>query len=118
MELFQLKISSDGRLMVDDSASKLSLNNNQDIDIMKSVREVSDTSDELSFSSRGSYQGYNNFTSPRNINQVDTTNRSQKSDDKPKMPFGRKAQTLVEEADPVQTSPLRRMRSTGNGNIK
>ena len=45
MELFQLKISNDGRLMMDDNSSKLSLNNNQDIDIMKSVREVSDTSD-------------------------------------------------------------------------
>ena len=121
MELFQMKISSDGRLMVDDAASKLSLNNNQDIDIMKGVREVSDISDELSSSSsssRGSLQGYNNFTSPRNVNQADITNRSQKSDDKPKLPFGRKAQTSVEDADPVQNSPMRRIRTNANGNIK
>ena len=45
-------------------------------------------------------------------------NKSQKSDDKQKMPFGRKAQTSVEEADPIASSPMRRVRTSANGNIR
>lgn len=119
MELFQLKISDQGKI-IEQGPSKVTLD---DRDIMKSVREVSDTSDDYSPSSngsqrnsQGSLQGQNNYnyTSPRNVTPPPLDlGKSQKSDEKPKMAFTRKIQNNVEEANPV-SSPLRRPKGSGN----
>lgn len=119
MELFQLKISDQGKI-IEQGTGKVSLD---DKDIMKSIREVNDVADDNTSASsmssqRSSYsagQSYNNFTSPR-VGEVDA-NKSQKSDEKPKMAFTRKAQTSVEEANPIP-SPSRRPRGSQGGSIK
>jgi hypothetical protein len=114
MELFQLKISNDGKLL-DPVQGRLSLVDD-DRNTVKTVREISDASTEDPSNSGtfpqcpytkkqdnfiNSASGYNNFSSPRsnpNIpsNDLAMSVRQPKSDEKSKVPFMRKNNTVEE----------------------
>ena len=86
---------------------------------MKSIREVRDVNDDVSTTkSYGSDQGrtnYSNFSSPRNVAPPADINKSQKSDEKPKMPFTKKMTSPVEEANSMPTvSGVKRRNGMGS----
>lgn len=141
MELFQIKISNEGKI-VEQKPGRLSLVDD-DKNLLKTVREISDNSEEInisnsntisttSTSSSGGYVSnhspshsglspysknkvesnfvnYNNFSSPRNIVQGQNDSL-RKGDEKAKLPFMRKNNATVEEAESTALSPLRKLK--------
>jgi hypothetical protein len=112
MELFQLKISNEGKLL-DQGQGRLSLVDD-DKDMVKTVREISDATTEDSPSNSGTFPqcpytkktdnftnstNLNNFSSPRSnpnipTNDLSMSTRNQKSSEKNKVPFMRKNNTV------------------------
>jgi hypothetical protein len=138
MELFQLKISPEGKLL-DQGQGRLSLVDD-DKDMVKTVSEINDASTEDSPSNSGTFpqcpytkkpdsftnaNSFNNFSSPRSnpnipTNDLSSSTRNQNSSEKNKLPFMRKNNTVEEvETTAINSSPVRKAKQgSGSRDIK
>jgi hypothetical protein len=133
MELFQMKISAEGKLQ--ETVTGKSLFADEDKALVRAAREINDGSEEYSSTASSSTNGgeyksynssqvssnYNNYTSPKNVSQpalLDPINlrSTQSIEERMKTGLMKKPSGVVDEGETtVVTSPMRKIKLADGG---